>query len=72
MTKRPKTAANAVTPPADFSDPESQRVLAAAARAVAVQLGRQAAREYFAEQLAAHRRIAHRPGVNRQRRMADS
>jgi hypothetical protein len=33
----------------DFSDPESQRVLAAAARGVARELGRQAAREYFAE-----------------------
>jgi hypothetical protein len=36
---------------ADFSDPESQRVLAAAAAAVARELGRQAAREYFAELL---------------------
>ena len=36
-------------PLADFSDPESQRVLAAAAGAVARELGRQAAREYFAE-----------------------
>ena len=35
--------------PRDFSDGESQRVLAAAARAVARELGRQAAREYFAE-----------------------
>jgi hypothetical protein len=35
--------------PADFSDLESQRVLAAAARAVAHELGREAAREYFAE-----------------------
>jgi hypothetical protein len=34
---------------ADFGDPESQRVLAAAARAVARELGREAAREYFAE-----------------------
>lgn len=34
---------------ADFSDLESQRVLAAAARAVARELGREAAREYFAE-----------------------
>lgn len=33
----------------DFSDPESQRVLRAAARAVACELGREAAREYFAE-----------------------
>ena len=35
--------------PADFGDLESQRVLAAAARAVARELGREAAREYFAE-----------------------
>ena len=35
--------------PADFSDRESQRVLAAAVRAVARELGREAAREYFAE-----------------------
>ena len=35
--------------PADFSDSESQRVLAAAALTVARELGRQAAREYFAE-----------------------
>ena len=34
---------------ADFSDPESQRVLTLAARAVARELGREAAREYFAE-----------------------
>ena len=34
--------------PADFSDLESQRVLAAVARAVAHELGRAAAREYFA------------------------
>ena len=33
---------------ADFTDPESQRVLSAAARAVARELGRQAAREHFA------------------------
>jgi len=33
--------------PADFSDPESQRVFDAAARAVAFELGRQAAREMF-------------------------
>jgi hypothetical protein len=35
--------------PADFSDVESQRVLAAAARAVVFELGREAGREYFAE-----------------------
>jgi len=35
--------------PADFSDVESQRVLAAAACAVARVLGREAAREHFAE-----------------------
>lgn len=33
---------------ADFGDAESQRVLTAAARAVARELGREAAREYFA------------------------
>lgn len=37
-------------PAGDFSDPESQRALATAARAVARELGRQAAREYFAQQ----------------------
>jgi hypothetical protein len=35
----------------DFSDLQSQQVLAAAARAVARELGREAAREYFAESL---------------------
>ncbi len=35
--------------PVDFSDRESRRVLAAAARAVAYELGREAAREHFAE-----------------------
>jgi hypothetical protein len=35
----------------DFSDRESQRVLTAAAAAVARELGREAAREYFAELL---------------------
>lgn len=34
---------------ADFSDPESQRVLSDAARALAEELGRQAAREWFAQ-----------------------
>jgi hypothetical protein len=38
-----------ITGTADLSDPESQRVLTAAARAVARELGRQAARDYFAE-----------------------
>lgn len=33
----------------DFNDRESQRVLVAAASAVARELGREAAREYFAE-----------------------
>jgi hypothetical protein len=33
----------------DCADAESQRVLGAAARAVARELGREAAREYFAE-----------------------
>jgi hypothetical protein len=37
------------TPSADFGDRESQLVLAVAARAVAHELGREAAREYFAE-----------------------
>jgi hypothetical protein len=32
----------------DFTDPESQRALSVAARAVARELGRQAAREHFA------------------------
>lgn len=36
---------------ADFSDPESQRVLAAAACSVAHELGRAAAREWFAESI---------------------
>ncbi len=35
--------------PVDFRDAESQRVLTAAACAVAHELGREAAREYFAE-----------------------
>jgi hypothetical protein len=35
----------------DFSDVKSQRVLAAASMAVARELGRQAARDYFAELL---------------------
>ena len=39
---------NATVQPADFSDPESQRVLEAAACAVAFELGREAGREYFA------------------------
>ena len=37
------------TQPVDFTDLESRRVLAAAAHAVARELGREAAREYFAE-----------------------
>ena len=44
------TAASLVDP-VDFSDPESQRVLTAAARVVARELGREAAQEYFAELL---------------------
>jgi hypothetical protein len=36
-----------VRKPADFSDPESERVLDAAAREVARELGRQAARELW-------------------------
>jgi len=35
--------------PLDFSDAESQRVLTRAAEAVARELGREAAREYFAQ-----------------------
>jgi hypothetical protein len=42
------SAAPAV-PPVDFSDRESQRVLSVAAKAVARELGRQVAREYFAD-----------------------
>lgn len=34
---------------ADFRDSESQRILQIAARAVAHELGREAARDYFAE-----------------------
>ena len=49
--KRRRDADVSDTPGADFNDPESQRVLAAAASAVARELGRQAAREYFAELL---------------------
>ena len=57
MTKKPiipeaPTAQALSGHPADFSDPESQRVLSAAASAVARELGRQAAREHFAEVLA--------------------
>jgi hypothetical protein len=44
-------AATSVNHEGDCSDPESQRVLSAAALAVARALGRQAAREYFAELL---------------------
>jgi hypothetical protein len=40
----------------DFSDPESQRVLEAAADAVAYELGLEAGREYFTELLAAQRK----------------
>jgi hypothetical protein len=52
MTKKPiifeaPTAQTLSCRPADFSDPESQRVLSAAASAVARELGRQAAREHF-------------------------
>jgi hypothetical protein len=41
-------AASRRAPGGDFSDPGSQRVLAAAALDLARELGRQAAREYFA------------------------
>jgi hypothetical protein len=56
MSRRPRFARRKLTTvetkpvqAADFSDLESQRVLRAAAFAVAGELGRQAAREYFAE-----------------------
>jgi hypothetical protein len=42
-----------VPPPADFSDPESQRVLDATARALARELGAQAYRELAARKLPA-------------------
>ena len=44
---RPPEDADVRNQPADFTDPESQRVLDAAARAVARELGRQAARELW-------------------------
>ena len=48
--RRPLTLVGAKSvQPADFSDLESKRVLAAAAQAVARELGREAAREYFVE-----------------------
>lgn len=46
---RRRQRADVSEPGADFTDPESQRVLAAAAQTVARELGREAAREYFAE-----------------------
>ena len=50
LVRRPLTLVETKSvQPTDFSDLESQRVLAAAARAVARELGREAAREYFAE-----------------------
>jgi hypothetical protein len=50
VTSRPLNLVEPKSAPgADFSDIESQRVLAVAAKAVARELGRQAAREYFAE-----------------------
>ena len=62
MTKKPiipeaPTAQALSYPPADFSDRESQRVLSAAASAVARELGRQAAREHFAEVLARNTKV---------------
>ena len=45
----PSPGTATVTAAGDFSDRESQRVLTAAAHAVAHELGREAAREYFAE-----------------------
>ena len=49
--KRRRDAGVSEATGADFNDPESQRVLAAAAGAVARELGRQAAREYFETKL---------------------
>lgn len=46
-SRRPETC----PPAADFSDAESKRILTLAARAVAYELGREAAREYFGELL---------------------
>ena len=43
---------------ADFTDAESQRVLTAAARAVARELGREAAREHFADLLGRTRAVS--------------
>jgi len=43
--------------PADFGDPESQRVLTAAAHGVARELGRQAAREFFAEAIGTRKEL---------------
>lgn len=40
---------------ADLTDPDSQRVLTAAARAVAAELGRQAAREFFLKCIGLHK-----------------
>ena len=48
--RRPLTLVDAKSiRPTDFSDVESQRVLTVAARAVARELGREAAHEYFAQ-----------------------
>lgn len=51
ISKTPTTQA-ATSDPADFSDPESQRVLDAIARSLSRELGRQAAREHCAAMLA--------------------
>ena len=51
------------TEPAEFTDRESRRVLAAAAVAVARELGREAAREHFAEFLLC--RLKHESGALR-------
>lgn len=54
--RREKTRVGAEpVPAADFNDLESQSVLTAAARAVAYELGREAAREYFAERIGAQK-----------------
>jgi hypothetical protein len=44
-----KSTAHSIDGAVDCSDPESQRALTAAARALAGVLGRQAAREFFAK-----------------------
>ena len=52
VRRRVPLAGSESAPLADFRDPESQRVVAAATYAVARELGRDATREYFAELIA--------------------